>query len=135
MKSWKSCTVWRGSLTTSYSSSSMFWSIVMDRLHSLISLGLYQGKPVDWMDAAGKEVTLWQSVIERSGLWFEGSLPLRTSMEQPIIEWIDVSPLKSIETQRNDTIIRLQFTVQTPPAHSFIRHIPHPADSSNEEDD
>ena len=44
---------------------------------------MYQGKPVDWMDAGGKEVTLWQSVVERAGLWVEGSVPLRTAMERP----------------------------------------------------
>ena len=47
---------------------------------------LYQGKPAEWMDAVGKEVTLWQNVIERAGLWFEGSLPLRTTMEEPVGE-------------------------------------------------
>jgi synaptotagmin-like protein len=45
--------------------------------------GLFQGKPVEWMDASGKEVTLWQSVVERAGLWVEGSVPLRTAMERP----------------------------------------------------
>lgn len=49
-------------------------------------LGLCQGKPVEWMDAIGKEVTLWQSVVERAGLWVEGSLPLRISMERPVGE-------------------------------------------------
>ena len=49
-------------------------------------VGVFQGKAVDWMDAAGKEVTLWQSVVERAGLWVEGSLPLRISMERPVGE-------------------------------------------------
>jgi hypothetical protein len=39
------------------------------------------------MDASGKEVTLWQSVVERAGLWVEGSVPLRTAMERPSGEW------------------------------------------------
>ena len=51
-----------------------------------LGTGMFQGKPVEWMDAVGKEVALWQSVIERSGLWFEGSLPLRTAMERPVGE-------------------------------------------------
>lgn len=46
-------------------------------------VGLFQGRPVEWMDASGKEITLWQSVIERAGLWVEGSVPLRTAMERP----------------------------------------------------
>jgi len=48
-----------------------------------LGTGAIQGKLVEWMDATGKEVTLWQSVVERAGLWVEGSLPLRTSMERP----------------------------------------------------
>lgn len=48
--------------------------------------GLCQGKPVEWMDATGKEVTLWQNVVERAGLWVEGSLPLRISVERPVGE-------------------------------------------------
>ncbi len=44
--------------------------------------GLFQGKPTEWMDAAGKELTLWSAVVERAGLWVEGSVPLRTSMER-----------------------------------------------------
>ncbi|XP_046438742.1 uncharacterized protein LOC124190211 isoform X4 [Daphnia pulex] len=48
-----------------------------------LGTGLFQGKPVEWMDASGKEVTLWQSVVERAGLWVEGSVPLRTAMERP----------------------------------------------------
>lgn len=44
--------------------------------------GLFQGKPAEWMDAAGKELTLWSAVVERAGLWVEGSVPLRTSMER-----------------------------------------------------
>lgn len=46
--------------------------------------GLHQGKPAEWMDATGKEVTLWSAVVERAGLWVEGSVPLRTSMERPL---------------------------------------------------
>jgi len=51
-----------------------------------LGTGLCQGKPVEWMDATGKEVTLWQNVVERAGLWVEGSLPLRISVERPVGE-------------------------------------------------
>merc|ERR1740128_576629 len=51
-----------------------------------LGTGLCHGKPVEWMDAMGIEVTLWQSVVERAGLWVEGSLPLRISMERPVGE-------------------------------------------------
>lgn len=51
-----------------------------------LGTGTHQGRPADWMDAVGKEVTLWQNVIERAGLWFEGSLPLRHAIEEPVGE-------------------------------------------------
>ena len=51
--------------------------------------GLFQGKPAEWMDAAGKELTLWSAVVERAGLWVEGSVPLRTSMERMLGDWVN----------------------------------------------
>jgi len=44
---------------------------------------LHQGRPVDWMDAAGQEVTLWEQMLERPGFWVEGSVPLRATLDRP----------------------------------------------------
>jgi len=43
--------------------------------------GKHYGKAVDWMDATGKEVTLWQHMLERPNFWVEGCLTLRPSLE------------------------------------------------------
>ena len=40
-------------------------------------LGKHQGKPSPWMDSTGKEITLWQSMLERPNFWVEGAVPLR----------------------------------------------------------
>ncbi|KAK6633802.1 hypothetical protein RUM44_004409 [Polyplax serrata] len=45
--------------------------------------GRHNGKSVDWMDSAGKEVSLWQSMLEKPNLWVEGCLPLRASLDPP----------------------------------------------------
>lgn len=42
-----------------------------------LGTGTYMGANVNWMDSAGKEVTLWQTMIQRPNFWVEGSLPLR----------------------------------------------------------
>lgn len=38
------------------------------------------GANVNWMDSAGKEVSLWQTMMERPNFWVEGSLPLRPQL-------------------------------------------------------
>uniref|UniRef100_A0A1B6J463 C2 domain-containing protein n=1 Tax=Homalodisca liturata TaxID=320908 RepID=A0A1B6J463_9HEMI len=43
--------------------------------------GKHNGKAVDWMDASGKETTLWQRMLERPNLWVESCLPLRPSLD------------------------------------------------------
>ncbi|KAF6207899.1 hypothetical protein GE061_016348 [Apolygus lucorum] len=45
-----------------------------------LSSGKCDGKPVEWMDSSGNEVTLWQRMIERPKFWVEGCLPLRPSL-------------------------------------------------------
>ncbi|XP_075971574.1 bitesize isoform X2 [Anticarsia gemmatalis] len=42
-----------------------------------LSLGTYMGAPVNWMDSVGKEVSLWQMMMQRPNFWVEGSFPLR----------------------------------------------------------
>lgn len=43
--------------------------------------GKHYGKPVDWMDAKGKELSLWKSMLERPNFWVEASLSLRPSLD------------------------------------------------------
>ena len=35
------------------------------------------------MDSTGKEISLWQSMLEKPNLWVEGCLPLRTTLDPP----------------------------------------------------
>lgn len=44
-------------------------------------IGKHYGKPVDWMDATGKELTLWKSMLERPNFWVEGCLSLRPTLD------------------------------------------------------
>lgn len=46
-----------------------------------LGTGKHNGKPVDWMDASGKETTLWQRMLERPNLWVESCLSLRPSLD------------------------------------------------------
>ena len=46
------------------------------------SSGTSQGKPVDWMDARGEEMTMWQAMLDRPNLWIDGTLILRPNMEK-----------------------------------------------------
>uniref|UniRef100_A0A1B0DIY4 Uncharacterized protein n=1 Tax=Phlebotomus papatasi TaxID=29031 RepID=A0A1B0DIY4_PHLPP len=43
--------------------------------------GKHYGKPVEWMDATGKELSLWQSMLNRPNFWVEGCLVLRSSID------------------------------------------------------
>ncbi|KAL3277066.1 hypothetical protein HHI36_012427 [Cryptolaemus montrouzieri] len=43
--------------------------------------GKHYGKPVEWMDATGKEMTLWKSMLERPNFWVEGCLSLRPTLD------------------------------------------------------
>lgn len=44
-------------------------------------LGKSYGRLVDWMDASGKELSLWQNMLDRPNFWVEGSVVLRSSLE------------------------------------------------------
>ncbi|XP_032597494.1 synaptotagmin-like protein 4 [Drosophila grimshawi] len=43
--------------------------------------GRSYGRQVDWMDATGKELSLWQNMLDRPNFWVEGSLVLRSSLD------------------------------------------------------
>jgi len=60
-----------------------------------LGTGKQHGKPVEWMDAAGQEVALWEQLIERPGYWVEGSVPLRCAMERAVAQIpAEVTPQK-----------------------------------------
>ncbi|XP_011503250.1 PREDICTED: uncharacterized protein LOC105366490 [Ceratosolen solmsi marchali] len=42
--------------------------------------GKYYGKAVDWMDATGREMSLWQNMLERPNFWVEGAVTLRPNL-------------------------------------------------------
>ncbi|XP_058811667.1 synaptotagmin-like protein 4 isoform X2 [Topomyia yanbarensis] len=46
-----------------------------------LGTGKHAGKSVDWMDSTGKELSLWQSMINRPNFWVEGALVLRPSLD------------------------------------------------------
>ncbi|XP_053666608.1 uncharacterized protein LOC128715721 [Anopheles marshallii] len=43
--------------------------------------GKHNGRAVEWMDSTGKELSLWQNMINRPNFWVEGALVLRPSLE------------------------------------------------------
>ncbi|XP_039749374.1 uncharacterized protein LOC120626139 isoform X2 [Pararge aegeria] len=45
-----------------------------------LATGTYMGAAVNWMDSVGKEITLWQNMMQQPNLWVEGSLPLRPQL-------------------------------------------------------
>ncbi|XP_060527317.1 uncharacterized protein LOC132702588 isoform X2 [Cylas formicarius] len=46
-----------------------------------LGTGKHYGKSVEWMDATGKELSLWKSMLERPNFWVEGCLALRPSLD------------------------------------------------------
>ncbi|KAL4707915.1 hypothetical protein ACJJTC_013706 [Scirpophaga incertulas] len=45
-----------------------------------LGTGTYMGANVNWMDSVGKEVALWQTMMQRPNFWVEGSVPLRPQL-------------------------------------------------------
>uniref|UniRef100_A0A8D8X929 Synaptotagmin-like protein 5 n=1 Tax=Cacopsylla melanoneura TaxID=428564 RepID=A0A8D8X929_9HEMI len=43
--------------------------------------GKHYSKLVDWMDSSGKEILLWQQMMERPNFWVESCVPLRNSLD------------------------------------------------------
>ncbi|XP_044018054.1 probable serine/threonine-protein kinase DDB_G0282963 isoform X2 [Aphidius gifuensis] len=45
-----------------------------------LGTGKHYGKSVDWMDATGRELSLWQNMLERTNFWVEGAVTLRPNL-------------------------------------------------------
>jgi len=43
--------------------------------------GRHLGRNVGWMDGTGKEVSLWQQMLDRPNFWVEGCIGLRPSLD------------------------------------------------------
>ncbi|XP_028159320.1 uncharacterized protein LOC114352064 isoform X1 [Ostrinia furnacalis] len=52
----------------------------MGAIRLSLGSGTYMGASVNWMDSTGKEVSLWQTMMQRPNFWVEGSLPLRPQL-------------------------------------------------------
>merc|ERR1712117_20849 len=46
-----------------------------------LGTGKHGGRPCAWMDSTGKEITLWQQMLDRPNFWVEGSISLRPVLE------------------------------------------------------
>jgi len=51
-----------------------------------LGTGKHNGRPSSWMDAVGKEVTLWQQMLERPNFWVEASVGLRSALDTGKVE-------------------------------------------------
>lgn len=49
----------------------------MGAIRLSLGTGTYMGASVNWMDSVGKEVSLWQRMLQQPNFWVENSLPLR----------------------------------------------------------
>lgn len=57
-----------------------FFFIVCSNDAQICILGKHYGKAVDWMDATGRELSLWQNMLERPNFWVEGAVTLRPNL-------------------------------------------------------
>nr|XP_023023057.1 uncharacterized protein LOC111511278 [Leptinotarsa decemlineata] len=46
-----------------------------------LGTGKHYGKTVEWMDATGRELSLWKNMLEKPNFWVEGCLSLRSSLD------------------------------------------------------
>ncbi|XP_031778000.1 uncharacterized protein LOC100123872 isoform X2 [Nasonia vitripennis] len=49
-----------------------------------LGTGKHYGKAVDWMDATGREMSLWQNMLERPNFWVEGAVTLRPNLHNHV---------------------------------------------------
>lgn len=61
--------------------SSSYQSPIEILLNAYFFTGRSYGRQVEWMDATGKELSLWQNMLDRPNFWVEGSLVLRSSLD------------------------------------------------------
>ncbi|XP_053397825.1 uncharacterized protein LOC123552334 isoform X2 [Mercenaria mercenaria] len=47
-----------------------------------LGTGVSGGKAVDWMDARGEEMSMWQAMLDRPNVWIDGALILRPNMDK-----------------------------------------------------
>ncbi|VDH99136.1 synaptotagmin-like protein [Mytilus galloprovincialis] len=47
-----------------------------------LGTGKSYSKLVDWMDARGEEISLWQAMVDRPNFWIDGALVLRSTMSK-----------------------------------------------------
>ncbi|XP_048767131.2 uncharacterized protein LOC125674122 isoform X3 [Ostrea edulis] len=47
-----------------------------------LGVGRSYGKVVDWMEAHGEEISLWQAMLDRPNIWIDGALMLRPNMDK-----------------------------------------------------
>ncbi|XP_062576960.1 protein piccolo-like [Saccostrea cucullata] len=47
-----------------------------------LGVGKSYGKPVDWMDAHGEEISMWQAMLDRPNIWIDCALMLRPNMDK-----------------------------------------------------
>ena len=66
----------------------LFISIFLNSRFNLGS-GRHLGRNVAWMDGTGKEVSLWQQMLDRPNFWVEGCIGLRPSLDtRPVNQWL-----------------------------------------------
>ncbi|XP_074642452.1 synaptotagmin-like protein 4 isoform X3 [Tubulanus polymorphus] len=49
-----------------------------------LGLGITDNTRVDWMDARGEEIAMWQNMMSSPNTWIEGSLNLRPNMDRRV---------------------------------------------------
>lgn len=45
-------------------------------------LGVSYGQKVFWMDSTEEEISVWDTVIQKSNNWVDVALPIRTNLQQ-----------------------------------------------------
>ena len=62
------------------------WSFYF-RFRFNLGSGRHLGRSVAWMDGTGKEVSLWQQMLDRPNFWVEGCIGLRPSLDTRPVQW------------------------------------------------
>lgn len=85
MSFWAACVFpWARVSCSSYSSSFYLHGnqvLYLKRIVLSKRAGKHYCKQVDWMDSTGREMTLWQSMLNRPNFWVEGCVVMRSTLE------------------------------------------------------